>query len=122
MPRTAFTVTTTTVGLTGTVLPAPGAVDSVNGNSFPNPTGRATIEITNGAGAPITVTFTTGATYNVGSVTYAVVDPPITVTNGTSKVVGPFDKSLFNDATGNVLVDWSSGTTITARVLELGAG
>lgn len=120
MPRTAFTVTTAAAA--GTVLPAAGAVDAASGNSFPNPNGRAFIEITNGAGAPITVTFTTNGVYYVGAVQYAVADLAVTVTNATSKICGPFDRPLFNDATNNVLVDWSSGTTITARVIELGPG
>ena len=122
MARTAFTPTAVTAH--GTVLAAPAAVDAANGNSFTNPTGRALIEITNGAGAPITVTFTTSANYTVTggttSVTYAVADDAQTVTNGTTKVFGPFDRTRSNDGSGNVLVDYSSGTTITARVLELG--
>lgn len=119
MARTAFTVINTTAP--GTVLAAAAAVDAGNGNQFTNPTGRAVIEIINGAGAPITVTFTTSNTYNVGSVPYAVADLNVVVNNAVSKVCGPFDKSLFNDTNGNVLVDFSSGTTITARVLEVGA-
>lgn len=118
MARAAFTVINTTAP--GTVLAAAAAVNAANGNQFVNPTGRAVIEIINGAGAPITVGFTTSNTYNVGAVTYAVADLNVTVNNGVSVVCGPFDKSLFNDANGNVLVDWSSGTTITARVIEMG--
>lgn len=120
MTRTAFTVTS--IVAAGTVLPASGAVDAGNGNSFVND-GRTIIEVTNGAAAPINVTFTTNGVYNVGSVAYAVADPVIAVVNATSKVFGPFDKLLYNDtATGTVFVDWSSGTTITARVLSLAAG
>ncbi len=107
----------------GTVLTASAAVDATNGNKFANPTGRAIIEITNGAAASINVTFTTVATYNVvgtnSTVTYNVADPLIAVTNATSKVFGPFDKSLYNDASGNVIVNFSSGTSITARVIEV---
>ncbi len=107
----------------GTVLTASAAVDGTNGNKFANPTGRAIIEITNGAAASINVTFTTVATYNVvgtnSTVTYNVADPLIAVTNATSKVFGPFDKSLYNDASGNVIVNFSSGTSITARVIEV---
>lgn len=119
MARAAFTVINTTAP--GTVLAAAAAVDAANGNQFTNPTGRAVIEIINGSGSPITVAFTTSNTYAVGSVTYAVADLNVTVNNAVSKVCGPFDKTLFNDTNGNVLVDFSSGTTITARVLEMGA-
>lgn len=117
MARTTLTVTTTAAA--GTVLPAATAVDAPNGNQFVN-SGREMIEIINGAGAPITATFTTNGVYTVGSVQYAIADLIVTVTNGTSKVCGPFDKTLFNDGTGQVLVDWSSGTTITTRVTSLG--
>jgi hypothetical protein len=120
MARTVFTPITTTAH--GTVLAAAAAVDAVNGNQFANPTGRAIIEITNGAGSPITVTFTTFSSWNVSpTVTYAVADDAQTVTNGTSKVFGPFNTQLMNDTGGNVLVDWSSGTSVTARVIELGS-
>lgn|SRR3954471_12427493 len=107
----------------GTVLTASAAVDGTNGNKFANPTGRAIIEITNGAAGVINVTFTTSATYNVvgtnGSITYNVADPLIAITNGTSKVFGPFDKSLYNDTNNNVIVNFSSGTSVTARVIEV---
>lgn len=115
MPRTALTVTTT--AKTGTVQPALVAVDAVNGNSFAN-TGREIITINNGAGAPITVTFVTTLTYSG----YAIADEVQTVTNGTAKDFGPFDTALFNNAVDGTLgVDYSSGTTITARVTRLGA-
>lgn len=115
MPRTALTVTTS--AKTGTTQPALAAVDAVNGNSFVN-TGREIIEIANGAGAPITVTFVTTLTYQG----YAIADQTVTVTNGTTKICGPFDTALFNDATDNTIgVDYSSGTTITARVTKLGS-
>lgn len=118
MARTTMAAVTTAAA--GVVQAAAAAVDQPNGNQFANPTGRAVMEITNGAGSPITATFTTNGVYTVGAVQYAVADLVVTVTNGTSKICGPFDKTLFNDGTGNVLVDWSSGTTVTARVIELG--
>jgi len=118
MARTVLTVTTTAAA--GTVLPTAVAVDAANGNSFPN-TGREMIEVTNGAGAPVTLTITTYGTYAVGAVTYAIADPAISITNATSKVFGPFDKTLYNNTTtGHVDLDWSSGTSITARVIALG--
>lgn len=117
MARTTLTVTTTAAA--GVVLPAPAAVDAPNGNQFVN-SGREQIEITNGAGSPVTATVTTNGVYTVGAVQYPVADLAITITNGTSKACGPYDKTLFNDGTGQVLIDWSSGTTITARVISLG--
>ncbi|HYW89248.1 MAG TPA: hypothetical protein VFB50_15865 [Chloroflexota bacterium] len=118
MARTQLAVTTTAAG--GTTLPAAVAVDQANGNSFTN-TGREMIEITNGAASNINVTFTTNGVYSVGSVQYAIADLVVLVVNATTKVCGPFDKALFNDGAGNVDVDWSSGTSITARVISLGS-
>jgi hypothetical protein len=118
--RTAIVPVTSAAA--GTVISAPAAVDAANGNSFVNPTGRAIIEITNGAGSPITATFITNGVATYGGVNYAIADLAVTVTNGTSKVCGPFDKTLFNDGTGVVQVDWSSGTSVTARVIEVGSG
>jgi hypothetical protein len=119
--ETAFTPINSTGP--GTLLTAAAAVDGTHGNKCANPTGRAIIEITNGAAGAINVTFTTQANYNVvgtsGNVTYAVADSLIAVTNATSKVFGPFDKSLYNDTNGNVIVNYSSGTSITARVIEV---
>lgn len=118
MARTAFTVTSSL--FSGTVLPAAAAVDAPNGNSVANASGRVAIEVTNGAAAPITVTITTNGNYTTGGGSHAVADDAITVTNGTSKIIGPWDPGLYNDASSNVLIDWSSGTTITARCIALG--
>lgn len=116
MAATSMTVTTSTPG--GAVLPALGAVDAVNGNTFPN-TGRESIEVANGAGAPITVTFTTTSSYTTaGGTAFPVADHVVTVTNGTSKIIGPFEIGAFSST---VTIAWSSGTTITARVVSLGA-
>lgn len=122
MVRTAFTVTTAAFG--GTVLPAAAAVDAPNGNSIANTgttAGRVVIEITNGAAASINATVTTSGNYNTTGGAHAVADEIIAITNGTSKIIGPWDPTLYNDASGNVLIDWSSGTTITARCIALGA-
>lgn len=115
MTRTAFTVTTSSP--TGTVLPASVAVDQPNGNSFAN-NGKRLIEITNGAASNINVTITTNGVYAAGGVNYAIADVVTTVVNATSQIFGPFDTTLFNDGSGNVLVDYSSGTSVTARVIS----
>jgi hypothetical protein len=117
MARTALAVVTTAAA--GVVLPAAAAVDAVNGNSFPN-TGREQIEVTNGSGSPITMTVTANGKYTVGAVQYPVAPLVVTIAAGVTKGCGPFDKGLFNDGTGSVDLDWSSGTTVTARVVSLG--
>lgn len=109
MAATPFTVTDSG-GPSGATLPALGAVDATNGNSFTN-TAREIIEITNGGGASITATFVTTATYQG----YAIADKAITIANGASMVIGPFDTGLYGTT---VTVNWSSGTSVTARVLR----
>jgi hypothetical protein len=105
MARTSLTPVTSTAS--GATITAAVAVDAANGNQFTNPTGRAIIEITNGAGSPITVTFVTNGVYTVGSVQYPIADLAVTIGATTTKVCGPFDKTLFNDGTGLVQVDWT---------------
>ena len=119
MARSPFTGVTSAAA--GTVLSAPAAVDAVNGNEFTN-NGRAIIEITNAAATPVTATFVTVGTYNVGAVQYPIEDLAVVVATGTSKVCGPFDTTLFNSATTTVQINWTSATSITARVITLGVG
>lgn len=118
MARTSIIPVTSAAA--GALLAAPASVDAVNGNQFTNPTGRAIIEVTNGSGGSITATFATNGVYTVGSVQYDIADLVVTIAASTTRVYGPFDKTLFNDGAGNVDVDWSSGTTVTARVIEVG--
>lgn len=118
MARSPFTGVTSAAA--GSVVSAPAAVDAANGNEFTN-NGRALIEITNGGtGSPITATIITNGTYSVGSVAYAIADLAVSIASGVTKVCGPFDTTLFNSATGTVQIDWSSGTSMTARVITLG--
>lgn len=116
---TATQLTVTTTAAAGVVLPAGTAVDSGNGNLFVN-TGREIMIVSNINAATVNVTITTNGVYAVGAVQYAIADLVGTVANGTSKVFGPFDKVLFNDANANVDVSWSSGTNVTASVISMG--
>jgi hypothetical protein len=109
----ALTVTATTAA--GTVLPAASAAD-VAGDTFAN-TGRELIEINNADASSKTVTFTTTGTYNIGAVQYAIADLAVVVSNGTSKVCGPFDTSLFSST---VTIAYSAVTSVTVRVISLG--
>ena len=112
-------LTKTTSTAHGIALPAAQQVSS--SDTFNNANGKTMIEINNAAGAPITATFVTTGTANVSStVTYPIADDPVVVTNGTSMLVGPFKKSFLNDANDLVTVTFSSTTSVTARVIELG--
>lgn len=117
---TATSMSVTTSAALGTLFNAAAAVDQANGNTFTN-TGREAIIVTNLSGSSLTVTFTTNANYTVSTVNYAVADLTVTLANNTSKVCGPFDKTLFNDGNGAVDIAWSTGTNVTARVFSLGS-
>jgi hypothetical protein len=114
---TALTVVTSSKD--GATLSAPAAVDGTNGNAFVN-TGREMIEITNGGGAPINVTFVTTLTYSG----FAIADNVVAITNGSTKVIGPFDTALYNGsdpAENSIGFTFSSATSVTARVIKLGS-
>ena len=85
------------------------AVDGTNGNQFQND-GRMFLHVKNGAGAPISVYVDARATVN---------DLTIVVTNGESRMIGPFPPNLYNDANRRVQITYSSGTSVTAAVLRL---
>jgi len=110
----ALLTSTTTTGH-GITLPAAQAVSA--SDTFTNTNGRTILEVTNGGGSPTTVTFVTSGTYAVRTITYDVADDAQTVTNGTSKVFGPFDTTLLGTT---ITVTFSPTTSVTARVIELG--
>ena len=85
------------------------AVNGVDGNQFQND-GRMFLHVKNGAGAPITVNIAARADVN---------DLAVVVTNGESRMIGPFPTNLYNDANRRVQVTFSSGTSVTAAVLRL---
>lgn len=117
MARSPLTPVTTSAS--GSILAAAGAVDASNGNEFEN-AGRAMIEITNGSATACTATFVTNGSYSVGAVAYAIADLTVVIATSQTKVCGPFDTTLFNSATNTVEINWSHGTTITARVITMG--
>jgi hypothetical protein len=117
MARTLFIPVTTAA--TGVVLTSAVPVDAGNGNEWTN-TGRSFIEIFNTSSSAITATFVTNGTYNVGTTAYAIADQAVTVAASATQAVGPFDLALYNSTTTTVQVNWSSGTSIAARVIVLG--
>lgn len=96
------------------IVPSYGAGNSVDGHSFVND-GNMFVHVKNGGGAPINVTLIVPA--KVGGLT--ITNPVIAVTNGTEKMIGPFDPTLFNQATGIVYLDLSAATSVTLAVLRL---
>lgn len=75
--------------------------------------GRTLLWVVNGSGSPITVTAVT--TQQVAG--FDLNDLTVTVGAGAQKLIGPFPKSVFGDANGEVGIDYSSTTTITRAAI-----
>lgn len=87
------------------------AAASANGNTFPN-NGQKLVHIKNG-GSSITVTPT--ATKTLAGLT--ITGTPITVAAG-EKLIGPFPTDYFNDASGNVTLQFSDVTSVTIAIVD----
>lgn len=91
---------------------------NVDGHSIPGG-GDVRLLVTNAAGAPINVTIQTPATEDG----LAVAEQIVSVTNGTTKAIGPFRSTTYDRASGGtdpglVYVDFSAVTSITVLALE----
>lgn len=113
MARTALSVQD--VGqYAGSVAVTANAADNSNGNTFPND-GKTFLVVVNGSGGSLTVTVT-GAT--TPDRTYGqTLTKTYTVANGATRFIGPFSQAAFNQSTGVVNVDWSTGTSVTCGVV-----
>lgn len=107
------TLTVQTVVVTG-LEPAALAAAAAGGDQFAN-TGREFVEINNGSGGDITVTFNSQVACNYGSDH----DVAVVVTAGERRLIGPFPTGRFNDASGFVLITYSGVTTLTIGVYKL---
>ena len=82
---------------------------------FPND-GRTFMHIKNGSGAPITCTVTSAGTVQ----TRAIADDVITVGATTGEqMVGPWPRSIYNAADGNIDITWSATASVTVAVFKL---
>lgn len=113
MARTALSTLTNPSFGGGTLDIAAAAVDQPNGNTFVNDS-RTFLVVINASGGSLTVTVAIPAgpqTQNASTTkTYA-------VANGKTAFLGPFP-NYFNQSTGLVNVDWSTGTSVTCSVLN----
>jgi hypothetical protein len=114
MPRTSLTVNSG-AAYAGSVLDiAVAAVDQPNGNSFAN-TGLEKVIVVNGSGGSLTVTVAIPA--NQRSLGGLATSKTYSVSNSKTAILGPFDPSIFNQTTGVVNIDWSTGTSVTCSVV-----
>lgn len=113
MPRTALSAQDLGQYAAGAALTL-NAVDQPNGNTFPND-GKTFLMVTNGSGGSLTVTVT-GATTPDRSYGQTVTKT-YAPANGARWLIGPFSPAVFNQSTGLVNVDWSTGSSVTCAVV-----
>lgn len=93
------------------VDPVPSVAASVGGDTFTN-TGAELLIVKNAAGAPINVTVVTSQTVDG----LAVADKVVSVTNGTTALLGPWPMLTYGTT---VSVTYSSATSITVKVMQV---
>lgn len=84
------------------------------GDEFAN-TGREALMVSNGSGAPITVTIETPQEVDE----LDVADRDVVVPAGETRLIGPFPKGTYNDADGMVQITYSSVTTVLVRPIRI---
>jgi hypothetical protein len=98
-----------TTGLEATFAAAAGG-----GDKFAN-TGRQIVEIVNGDASDTTLTIVTPGKYKG----HAIADDTVTITAGERRHVGPFDPEIYNNASGQVDLAYSSVTSLTLAILQI---
>jgi hypothetical protein len=86
---------------------------SAGGDSFAN-NGHTVFHVKNGGASAITVTVNSQTACNHGFDH----DITVSVAAGEERIIGTFDRSRFNDATGNVLITYSAVTTVTVCAIS----
>lgn len=115
MPRTTLTASTAAAYGGGVLDIAAAAVDLANGNAFAN-TGLEKMIVVNGSGGSLTVTVAIPA--GVRSLGGLITTKTYTIVTAKTAILGPWDPGVFNQTTGVVNVDWSTGTSVTCSVVS----
>jgi hypothetical protein len=97
-------------GVVYTVAQVVTATDSFDNN------GACLLHIKNAGASPDSVVILAQRKCDTGTVH----NVTVIVTNGTEKIIGPFDPGRFNDNTGRVQITHSYLTTVTAQVINYG--
>lgn len=111
MARTTVTIQTL---VNSGITPSYNAATVTDGDAFTND-GNTFIHVLN-AGAEKTLTIQTPVT--VGGIAVAEVTVTIPATTGT-KLIGPFETTIFNQSDGRVYLDWSAVTGVTFAVVKM---
>ena len=118
MARTSLTVQEPT-RIAQVTLTA-NAVDAANGNRFVND-GKTFLEVTNGSGGSLTVTIQMPQLYDTD---LTISDRTYTIANGANVAIGPWPTSYnttYDSVSDSIGVDWSTGTSVTVKVIRITA-
>lgn len=106
------TLSVQTVALAG-ITPSYVAA-ALDGDEFVN-SGREMIHVKNGHTSPWTVTVNSQLACSQGFDH----DAAVVVTNAQERMIGPFPKSRFDDATGKVQITYSGVTALTIAIVQV---
>lgn len=83
-------------------------------DKYPN-SGKEVLLVKNGSGGSINVTIVTPGTADGN----AIADLVIAIADGVTKAFGPYKRGTYNDVDGNVNVNYSGVSSVTAKVLRV---
>lgn len=98
-------------------IAVPYTAANVDGHSIVNPGEGMMIHVKNGGASPINVTIKTAMKVDGRLVPDLVVAVP----NASDRLIGPFQKEVYNQTGGTVNVDFSAITSVTVAAIQLGA-
>lgn len=105
-------ITSQTISLAG--LKVAHAAANASGSTVVN-TGKTMLSVVNADSGPITVTVDSPTPCSQG----ATHDVAVSVSAGTTQLIGPFPIGRFNDSDGNIAVTFSAVDSVTIAALEL---
>lgn len=97
---------------------APNLVAVAASDVFPNE-GNMLLHVHNGNASTLTVTIKDQGSVSPAGASSFDGDVVETLATSTDKYFGPFDMGRFNDASGNVTVQYSLTSTVTAEVIDV---
>lgn len=110
------TLTTQVINRAGAVVTP---VSAAGGGDAMSCGSNMMLEVVNGGGSPITVTLTVPSS-RTWEPNVAITSPQISVTNGTTKWIGPVDSATFQDpTTGLCTITYSAVTSVTVAAVQL---
>ncbi|QQS08687.1 MAG: hypothetical protein IPK69_11960 [Phycisphaerales bacterium] len=99
-----------------------GISANAGGDTIKNTSGNSFLRVTNGSGASIDVTLAAGVNKNrPGDGVFppmVLEDQVVAIPAGQSRIIGPIPPA-FNDGSSNVLVSYSSVTSVTVEAYRL---